>query len=140
VTASYTRLHTAQISPDVNLDGKPLPREPQDLLYARADVVRAALGSAWLDASWQSDSFLDNASLGRVPGRVLIGAGARIEIAARVAISIAVENLTDTRVVQLPLVPPPSPTFTQTPTALADVAGFPLPGRSFYLSLDWSHR
>ncbi len=142
LTASYTRLHTAQISPDVNLDGKPLPREPDDLLYARADVVHALAGrasSAWLDTAWQSDSFLDNASLGRVPGRVLIGAGARVEVVTRVGVAVAVENLADVRVVQLPLDPPPSPTFTSTPAALTDVAGFPLPGRSLYVSLDWSH-
>jgi hypothetical protein len=54
-------------------------------------------------------------------------------------VSLAVANLGDLRVVQLPLVPPPSPTFTSSPTALTDVAGFPLPGRSFYVSMDWSH-
>jgi hypothetical protein len=54
-------------------------------------------------------------------------------------LALAVENLGDERIAYLPLVPPPSPTFTSTPTALADVAGFPLPGRTFYLSLDWSH-
>ena len=43
------------------------------------------------------------------------------------------------RIQYLPLDPPPRPDLTQTPTALADVAGFPLPGRTFYLSLDWSH-
>jgi hypothetical protein len=40
---------------------------------------------------------------------------------------------------QLPLDPPPRPDFTATPTALADVAGFPLPGRTVYVSLDWSY-
>jgi iron complex outermembrane receptor protein len=138
LTASYTRIASQQISVDPNRDGKPLPRTPEELLYARADVVRGR-AAGWLDASVQSESFLDNAGLGRVPGRVLIGAGARVEIAARVGVSIAVANLADVRVVQLPLSPAPSPSFTTTPTALADVAGYPLPGRSFYVSMDWSH-
>jgi hypothetical protein len=74
-----------------------------------------------------------------VPARALVGAGVRVEVAARVAVSIAIENLLGTRIVDLPLDPPPSPTFTTTPTALADVAGYPLPGRSIYVSIDWSH-
>jgi hypothetical protein len=41
--------------------------------------------------------------------------------------------------VQLPLDPPPSPELTQAPTALTDFAGYPLPGRSFYLTLDWTY-
>jgi len=45
----------------------------------------------------------------------------------------------DERVQYLPLVPAPRPDLTETPTALADVAGFPLPGRSLFVSLDWSH-
>ncbi|HUJ57825.1 MAG TPA: TonB-dependent receptor, partial [Kofleriaceae bacterium] len=64
LTASYTRLATQQLSDDPSLDGKPLPREPEDVLYARADAVHGR-ASAWTDVSAQSDSFLDNASLGR---------------------------------------------------------------------------
>ena len=142
LTANLTELATEQISDDVNFNGKPLPREPAQIAYVRADYVQAIARHAcslWLDTSYQSESFLDNASLGRVPARVLVGTGARVEVAARIALSLAVENLADVRVAQLPLDPPPSPSFTTTPTALADVAGFPLPGRTFYASVDWSH-
>ena len=51
----------------------------------------------------------------------------------------AVENLADALITYLPLDPPPSPQLTETPTPLVDVAGFPLPVRSFYLSLDWTY-
>jgi iron complex outermembrane receptor protein len=139
LTTSITELATEQISDDKNFAGKPLPREPEQIVYARADYVWR-VASAWLDTSYQAESFLDNASLGRVPARVLVGAGARVVVAANVAVSLAVENLLDTRVVYLPLDPPPSPTFTSTPAALADVAGFPLPGRTTYVTVDWSYR
>jgi len=141
-TASYTQLDTEQLTADVNYNGKALPREPENTLYARLDVAPRLAGRAidcWADTSAQSSSFLDKANLGRVPGRVLIGAGLRVELVARIAFAASVSNLADTRVAQLPLQPPPSPTFTSTPTALADVAGFPLPGRSFYASIEWSH-
>lgn len=141
VTANYTRLITEQISEDAGYNGKELPRKPGHDLYARADVVREVLGrqvSLWLDASWLSLSYDDQANFMPVPGRLLIGTGARVELAGGLAVSIAVENLANRRVEQYPLDPPPRPDFTQTPKALADVAGFPLPGRSLYVSLEWS--
>ena len=55
------------------------------------------------------------------------------------ALALSVANITDERIAKLPLDPPPSPALTETPTPLTDVAGFPLPGRSFYLSLDWTY-
>ncbi|MBC7975238.1 MAG: hypothetical protein H7138_09650, partial [Myxococcales bacterium] len=55
------------------------------------------------------------------------------------SVALSVANLANTRIVRLPLDPPPSPSLTSAPTALSDLAGFPLPGRSLYLSLDWTY-
>jgi hypothetical protein len=101
--------------------------------------VWARRGALWLDSTWQATSYLDPANDGRVPARWLVGAGARVEIAGGLAASVAVANLRDNRIAHVPLEPPPSPTLTESPTPLTDVAGFPLPGRSFYLSLDWTY-
>jgi iron complex outermembrane receptor protein len=142
VTASYTRLVTEQLAGDPSVNGKPVPREPGHVLNVRADAARRVLdhlATMWLETSWQATSFLDPASLGRVPARLLVGAGARVEIAGGFALALSVENLADTRITHLPLDPPPSPALTEAPTALTDVAGFPLPGRSFYLALDWTY-
>ncbi len=142
LTANYTRLATEQLSPEVSFDHKALPRQPGHSVYARADVMRHAFGrraDVWGEASWQAESFLDQANLQRVPARLLLGTGARVELGGGLALSFAIENLADTRIEYLPLVPAPRPDFTQTPTYLSDYAGFPLPGRSFYLALDWSH-
>jgi hypothetical protein len=142
VTASYTRLATTQLAGDPSTRGKPLPRAPGHMFNARADVTRQPLGHAtslWLEGSWQATSFLDPASLGRVPARWLIAAGARVELVGGLAAALSVANLADTRIVHLPLRPPPTPSLTEAPTALTDVAGFPLPGRSFYLALDWTY-
>ena len=138
VTASYTRLVTEQLSTDVSVDGKPVPRRPGHVLYTRADLERRLLNrtvSVWIDAAYQAESFLDPASLGRTPRRLLVGTGARIEIIPRLGLAIAIANVGDRRIAYLPLDAgsPPSP------TPLTDVSGFPLPGRSFYLSVDWTH-
>jgi iron complex outermembrane receptor protein len=141
VTANYTRLVTQQLSEDVNFANKALPRQPAHAAYARADVTRRLVGrraSLWLDGSYQSTTYLDQANLMTVPARMLAGAGARLELWGGIAASLAVENMTDVRIQYLPLDPPPRPDLTETPTALADLAGFPLPGRTFYVSLDWS--
>ena len=139
LTANYTHLVTAQLVPDPAFANKPLPRQPGDAIYARADVVRGII-SAWFDSSWQGETFLDQASLQRIPARFLLGTGVRVEVVAHLGVSLSVANLADVRVEQLPLVPPPRPGLDSVPTALADYAGFPLPGRSYYLALDWSHR
>jgi iron complex outermembrane receptor protein len=141
VTANYTRLVTEQISENVATNGKQLPRKPGHDFYARADVVRDVLGrqvALWLDASFQSTSYEDTPNFNAVPARFLAGTGARVELAGGVAASIAVDNLANRRIEEYPLDPPPRPDFTQTPKALADVAGFPLPGRTLYVSLEWS--
>ena len=139
LTANYTRVDTEQISDDRDLAGKPIPRTPGHLAYARADVALPR-SSVYADAAYQSTCFLDPASLGEVPARVLIGAGAHVDIGGGMALALDISNLLDDRVVQLPLVPPPRPDFTSTPAPLTDVAGFPLPGRSVFVSLHWSHR
>jgi iron complex outermembrane receptor protein len=142
VTVSYTRLVTEQLNTDPSVNGKPVPREPGHALNARADVARRVLGhlaTTWLETSWQATSFLDPASLGRIPARMLLGVGARVELAGGIAVALSVANLADVRVTHLPLDPPPSPALTEAATALTDVAGFPLPGRSFYLALDWTY-
>lgn len=142
LTANYTRLVTEQISEDPSYAGKALPRQPGHAVYARIDAqhrIAGRRGQLWLDGSWQSTTYLDQANLARVPARTLVGAGVRGEVAAGVAAAVTVENVFDVRVQQMPLDPPPRPDLTSTPIALADVGGFPLPGRTLYLTLDWSY-
>ena len=135
LTASYTRMDTAQMSADVNLDGKPVPRRPRHVAYGRADIERRLMNrtvAVWVDGSYQSESFLDPASLGVTPHRLLIGTGARVELVKGLGLALTVQNVADVRIAYLAL-------DRHTPTPLTDVAGFPLPGRSFYVSVDFTH-
>jgi iron complex outermembrane receptor protein len=139
LTASYTRLVTEQRAIDPNLRGKALPRTPGHLGYVRAELARRLAGrlaSLWADLAVQSTAYLDQANFRRVPTRALIGAGARLELVGGLAVAASVANLADTRVATIP---PERPIDPPVRTALADLAGFPLPGRSFYLSLDWTY-
>lgn len=142
VTANYTRLVTQQLTDDVNFSNRALPRQPGHALYARLDAqhtIAKRRGQLWLDTAYQSTTYLDQANLVMIPGRMLVGAGTRVEIAAGVAASLTIENALDVRVQRVPLDPPPRPDLTSTSIALADIGGFPLPGRTLYLTLDWSY-
>ncbi len=142
ITANYTRLVTEQLSEDPSYSNKALPRQPAHAVYARLDAQQTLRGhraQLWFDGSWQSTTYLDQANLMTIPARTLAGVGTRVEIAAGVAAAFSVENLFDVRVQQVPLDPPPRPDLTSTSIALADVGGFPLPGRTVYLNLDWSY-
>jgi iron complex outermembrane receptor protein len=142
LTASYTRLVTEQHTIDPSYAGKAIPRTPGHLAYARLEAARrvAVFGKrelgAWIDAAAQATAYLDQANFQRVPARVLVGTGARIELARGLGVALSVANLANVRVVELPADRPGDVAVT---TALSDLAGFPLPGRSFYLSVDYRH-
>jgi len=141
-TTNYTRLVTQQLTDDVNFSNRALPRQPGHAFYARLDAqhtIAKRRAQLWLDTAYQSTTYLDQANLMMIPGRVLAGAGVRVEIAVNVAASFNIENALDVRVQRVPLDPPPRPDLTSTSIALADIGGFPLPGRTLYLTLDWSY-
>lgn len=139
ITANYTHLVTAQLVDDPAFANKPLPREPGDAVYARVDVTRGPV-DVWTDGSWQSETYVDLSALQPVPARLLVGLGARVELVHDVGLAFSIANLANVRVETISLSPPPAPGLTSAPTPLADYAGYPLPGRSFYVSLDWSHK
>ena len=139
LSLAYTRLLTEQRTLDPSFAGKDVPRTPGHQLHARIDHAQRVLRRAtnvWVDTAAQSTSYLDRANFARVPGRVLIGAGARVEVIPKLGLAFSVDNLANTRVVELP---PDRPIDEPLRIPLSDVAGFPLPGRSFYLALDWTH-
>lgn len=142
-TTSYTHLSSRQDSPLPSYDGKALPQRPRHQLYGRLDAarrVRQRLAVAWVDGTLVTGSFMDAANLNRLPARKLVGAGLKLEPVAGVLIGIEAKNLLDERVEMVELSPAPRPDLSSVPRAVADFFGYPLPGRAFYLSLDWSYR
>jgi iron complex outermembrane receptor protein len=142
VTASYTLLDAVQQTDEPSFAGKRLPRQPMHALYARADFAAPVLGRlaiVWTDVEWQSTTYLDQANLLASPGRVLAGAGVKAELGAGVLVGFEVKNFTDRKLVSRTLDPPPRPDLATVPMALSDVAGFPLPGRAFYVTAEWTH-
>lgn len=140
VAGNYTLLHTAQHSAEPSFDGKALPRQPAHAASVRADLALRLgdhLVAPWAELEWQAASYLDQAQLRQVPGRTIAALGARVELSPQLLLGVDVRNLTDARVAQLPLARPPRPDLTSVPMAVADVAGYPLPGRALYLSITY---
>ncbi len=140
LTADYTYLDSRQRDTLPSYDGKELPQRPRHQLHGRANLagrVASRLVVLFGDAALVSGNHLDPANLSLVPPRALVGAGLKLEIAPRLLVAIEGKNLTDARVEDIPLDPAPRPDLTRAPRAVADFFGYPLPGRAFYLTLQW---
>lgn len=106
-------------------DGKQLPHRPRFRAYARPEL-RDVPVSDWLafglygDVDITDGTYADVANLVRLPGRLLVGAGASLVLPrSGLRLSASGYNLGDTRG--------------------SDVLGFPLPGRSLFLTLHFAY-
>ncbi len=140
VTADYTLMASRQRDTLASYEGKELPQRPRHQLHGRADLAGRAASHLFVlfgDAALVSGNQLDPANLNQVPARVLFGAGVKLEIAPGLLAALEAKNLADARVESIPLDPPPRPDLTRAPRAVSDFFGYPLPGRAFYLTLQW---
>ena len=96
--------------------GNDLPNAPRHRLNARIalDLARAGV---YCEFSRESRHFLDRANLRMVPVRVLYHLGGRVPLVEGVALSWVLRNLSDNRV--------------------ADLWGYPLPGRTYALAMHY---
>ena len=96
--------------------GKRLPEHPEQEGDARLDWRHGGWG-AGASLSWLGDDFLDRYNRYRVASRRLVGATLRAPLlSSRTVLTLEGKNLTDDRA--------------------SDVAGFPLPGRGFFVAFE----
>lgn len=141
-SGNHTLLFSEQRATEPAFVGKELPRVPRHRLYGRVDAVvraRAPQLRGFVDGSWQTKSYLDQGNLATVPARWLLGAGAGLGLGHGFTLFAEVKNLTNRRVQQVPLDNSPVPGMSATPAAIADIAGFPLPGRTLFARLEWAY-
>jgi vitamin B12 transporter len=140
LTVDYTHLGSRQGDTLTPYEGKELPQRPRHQLHGRADLAGRAASRLFVlfgDAALVGSNHLDPGNQDQVPRRVLIGAGLKLEIVPRLFAAIEGKNLADSRVEDIPYDRPPSPEFSRVPQAISDFFGYPLPGRAFYLTLQW---
>jgi outer membrane receptor for ferrienterochelin and colicin len=121
IRGNYTFLRALNQGDVAARQDKVLPLRPASKWYVRAEgyltrrpeIVELSL---FVDSEWVAGNYLDNANLVSVSSRFYLNAGAGIELAdSRVRMAISAGNLTDERT--------------------ADLAGYPLPGRSYHVLL-----
>jgi iron complex outermembrane receptor protein len=140
LTGNYTHMKTRQVDTMPSYEGKELPQRPRHQVFGRAELAHRLAGrlaAVWGDAALTSGNLLDPANLDRVPDRALFGAGIMLELGAGLSAALEGKNLADQRIEDIPLDPPPRPDLTSAPAAVADFFGYPLPGRAFYLTVQW---
>jgi outer membrane receptor protein involved in Fe transport len=106
--------------------GRLLPLRPRWHAYARPELRRALprrgiAATVFVEGDLRTGGYTDPANVVVQPSRLLLGAGAALEIPrAGLRFTLSGKNLTDSR--------------------LLDLKEYPLPGRSVFLSLMWSSR
>lgn len=133
---SYTALHTENRSEDPLVLGKPLPGRPAHDLAYDASYRAGPFGIRYGLDVVAGTALFTQGGLG-LPARVMHGAGASFAVPETRGLKVAidVENLFDLRVqyVKSELL------RTSVPLPVSDFLGFPLPGRTLWITARWTY-
>ncbi len=118
--ASYTFQEAKDDSGDPNTQGKYLPGRPKHQLYAKGawkeEWLKWLESVVWCDLNYISGNYLDTQNLLQLTNRTMLGSGVTLNFISHIALSFWVQNILNDRV--------------------SDVLGFPMPGRSYWGSLE----
>ena len=114
IDLSYTYQHAENRASFAYERGNDLPNAPRHALEARSSLSRDRY-SVYYAFSHESRHFLDRANLQPLPTRLVHGLGGRLVLSTLISLNCEIRNLTDNQI--------------------ADLWGYPLPGRAFFLSL-----
>ncbi|MCK6509521.1 TonB-dependent receptor [Myxococcota bacterium] len=147
VEGAFTLLDARNLSIAAFEQGRQLPGRPRYDAFVQATLQRS-WGRLFYRYHFLGENWLDRANLHALGSRHLHGLGA-VLYPARLArkwgidvpweglrVHLDISNLLDQRMTWVDL-QPPLPNRTQTPQAIADIGGYPLPGRAFFLSVHW---
>ena len=138
LSVAYTYTEAFDTSGVVGQDGNVLPGRPEH-------VISSAVSSHWLGieaeyrVDFESSNTLDRAGYSVVPERFFHSARASYTptFLSEWTLTVEVRNLLDRRTELVPVLPQPPGVDVSTPRAVSDYLGFPLPGRTFYITLRW---
>ncbi|MCA9566586.1 MAG: TonB-dependent receptor [Myxococcales bacterium] len=134
---NLTLQHTVDRADEPAYAGRRLPRLPWIALHQQTAVQ----GRGWRVGqtfSLTDGVFLDPANLERQPTRPVLGVFGRVERGGT-AVELDLRNVTNIRTGTVP-VNPFDPDGPRGRRAITDFVGYPLPGRSVWLSVRWAER
>ncbi len=114
VQGNYTYQHTENTSEIPYYRGNQLPGRPAHELFNRVEV-RWRILEAFHEFSWTAQNYLDAANFEKAESRQIHNVGLRVRPRPWLSVTAEAKNLTDEQVV--------------------DALGFPLPGRSYYVTV-----
>lgn len=138
--ANYTFLDSENRGDELSTRGRPLPGRPRHEAFGRVSVgnrwfVRGTgvEPRAFTTLEYIAGTFLDPSGRYALPARSLLGLGTQVQVGPGLRIAAEVRNLLDVRTANVVF-----PVGDRRPisTALSDFIGYPLPGRSFWISLE----
>ncbi|MCB9687635.1 MAG: TonB-dependent receptor [Alphaproteobacteria bacterium] len=136
VRANATLMDARQLSDDPEVAGRGVPRVPLgELLVVGRGTARWLTGS--IDASVTSATWADTANIRREAARVLLGATAGATLGQGWALELDVRNALDRRSASVPRDPLVDDGI-RVRQPLQDFGGYPLPGRTFLLTLTFA--
>ncbi len=147
VQFNFTWMNALNLSKASFEHGKQLPGRPPSELSLQIELFQC-WGKFFYSYHFASGNFLDRANLQELPPRHLHSLGFILRPAlllkklghlvpwTGLSLTFEIKNLLNTRVEQVAL-QPPLPNIRTIPRALVDFIGYPLEGRSFYLTVNW---
>lgn len=148
IQAEWTFLQAINQSTTPFERGKRLPGRPDHSLFVRAEWKLPWL-RLFYAYRFASSNVLDRANLRELSARHWhdVGVLFRPSVWLRswmhkpfwkgLTLSLSIRNLLDNRIEYVPL-RPPLPRLKSIPQAVSDFSGYPLPGRSVYLTVEWN--
>ena len=141
-TAAYTFLYSTYLGPATYLVGNALPGRSRHVFHTRLDWAwtwrRLGLG-LFGELEYRSAFYRDLGNRKRAPARAILSLGCKLRPWLRgLTVTLEVRNVTNRLVDWVP-----APAYTgleRIPQAVADYAGYPLPGRAFYLTINYRGR
>ena len=115
-TANATVQRTEDLSPSPSRHGNDLPGQPRTDVVGRVEWREAPV-TLFTELEYLGKNFLDPANLQEVSDRFLVAAGLKVAVTDELGLTFEARTLADVRV--------------------SDVIGYPLPGRSFFGSIEW---
>lgn len=144
--SNYTWIQSKNKSPEPTQIDRPLPGRPKHQFFAKLSGGRPTrpaelrkLGfDVFLNYEWISGNFLDPSGRYEIPPRSIWGTGASLSYFG-FHLGFSVRNLFDKREAMIEAGGLQGPK-REYPAPIADYLGYPLPGRSFWVSLRFSHQ
>ena len=137
--ANYTHLDTRNNSPSTHTNGKRLAGRPEHEAFFRVSsgypvefLGLAALPRLFYTFEFVAGNFLDPSGRRLVPARALHGLGLEVSLGKWLRAAFEVRNLLDRRTTTWT---PPAENKSALQVPLSDFIGYPLPGRSFWMSV-----